>query len=96
MPAEPSEREVRRGGNGGRRPGADDVVYCHGDGDRRCCQSALIPQFFFMTLGITGASAYLLRLARGPHVTWRDKSSSEPWNQLEPTYQYKRSKRFVA
>ena len=29
----------------------------------------LIPQFFFMTLGITGATLYLIRLGRGPHVT---------------------------
>ncbi|KAI3369891.1 hypothetical protein L3Q82_024707, partial [Scortum barcoo] len=28
----------------------------------------LIPQFFFLTLGITGATLYLIRLARGPHV----------------------------
>lgn len=28
----------------------------------------LIPQFLFLTLGITGATFYLIRLARGPHV----------------------------
>lgn len=31
--------------------------------------SQLIPQFLFLTLGITGATLYLIRLARGPHVT---------------------------
>uniref|UniRef100_A0A3Q4GGY0 NADH dehydrogenase [ubiquinone] 1 alpha subcomplex subunit 4-like n=1 Tax=Neolamprologus brichardi TaxID=32507 RepID=A0A3Q4GGY0_NEOBR len=41
----------------------------------------LIPQFFFMTLGITGATLYLIRLARGPHVTLWDKNNNpEPWN----------------
>uniref|UniRef100_A0A3P8QG23 NDUFA4 mitochondrial complex associated like 2b n=1 Tax=Astatotilapia calliptera TaxID=8154 RepID=A0A3P8QG23_ASTCA len=50
----------------------------------------LIPQFFFMTLGITGASLYLIRLARGPHVTLWDKNNNpEPWSKLDPTYQYK-------
>ncbi|XP_054866741.1 uncharacterized protein LOC111582040 isoform X2 [Amphiprion ocellaris] len=29
----------------------------------------LIPQFFFTTLGVTGATIYLIRLAKGPHVT---------------------------
>uniref|UniRef100_A0AAQ4S991 Uncharacterized protein n=1 Tax=Gasterosteus aculeatus aculeatus TaxID=481459 RepID=A0AAQ4S991_GASAC len=29
----------------------------------------LIPQFFFICLGIGGASLYLFRLAKGPHVT---------------------------
>ncbi|CAJ1050381.1 PREDICTED: cytochrome c oxidase subunit NDUFA4-like [Xyrichtys novacula] len=50
----------------------------------------LIPQFFFLTLGITGASVYLIRLARGPHVTlWDKKNNPEPWAKLDPTYQYK-------
>ncbi|XP_031157942.1 cytochrome c oxidase subunit NDUFA4 isoform X1 [Sander lucioperca] len=50
----------------------------------------LIPQFFFLTLGITGATFYLIRLARGPHVTlWDKKNNPEPWNRLDPTYQYK-------
>uniref|UniRef100_A0A669E3I1 NDUFA4 mitochondrial complex associated like 2 n=1 Tax=Oreochromis niloticus TaxID=8128 RepID=A0A669E3I1_ORENI len=50
----------------------------------------LIPQFFFMTLGITGAALYLIRLARGPHVTLWDKNNNpEPWSKLDPTYQYK-------
>lgn len=29
----------------------------------------LIPQFFFVAVGVTGASCYLVRLAKGPHVT---------------------------
>uniref|UniRef100_A0A8C7YDA5 NDUFA4 mitochondrial complex associated like 2b n=1 Tax=Oryzias sinensis TaxID=183150 RepID=A0A8C7YDA5_9TELE len=50
----------------------------------------LIPQFFFVTLGITGATLYLIRLARGPHVTfWDKKNNPEPWTRLDPTYQYK-------
>ncbi|XP_039652434.1 cytochrome c oxidase subunit NDUFA4, partial [Perca fluviatilis] len=50
----------------------------------------LIPQFFFLTLGLTGATFYLIRLARGPHVTlWDKKNNPEPWNRLDPTYQYK-------
>lgn len=31
--------------------------------------SQLIPQFVFLTVGLTGATFYLIRLARGPHVT---------------------------
>ncbi|XP_034441527.1 cytochrome c oxidase subunit NDUFA4 [Hippoglossus hippoglossus] len=50
----------------------------------------LIPQFFFTTLGMTGAILYLIRLSRGPHVTlWNKNKNPEPWNQLDPTYQYK-------
>uniref|UniRef100_A0A8P4G2J6 NDUFA4 mitochondrial complex associated like 2b n=1 Tax=Dicentrarchus labrax TaxID=13489 RepID=A0A8P4G2J6_DICLA len=50
----------------------------------------LIPQFLFLTLGMTGATFYLIRLARGPHVTlWDKKNNPEPWNNLDPTYQYK-------
>ncbi|KAM9476334.1 NADH dehydrogenase [ubiquinone] 1 alpha subcomplex subunit 4-like 2 [Clarias gariepinus] len=49
----------------------------------------LIPQFFFICLGIGGAAVYLVRLAKGPHVTWNKSSNPEPWNQLSPTYQYK-------
>uniref|UniRef100_A0A8P4K3X1 NDUFA4 mitochondrial complex associated like 2b n=1 Tax=Dicentrarchus labrax TaxID=13489 RepID=A0A8P4K3X1_DICLA len=53
------------------------------------CMS-LIPQFLFLTLGMTGATFYLIRLARGPHVTlWDKKNNPEPWNNLDPTYQYK-------
>uniref|UniRef100_A0A3B1J5B9 NDUFA4 mitochondrial complex associated like 2 n=1 Tax=Astyanax mexicanus TaxID=7994 RepID=A0A3B1J5B9_ASTMX len=48
----------------------------------------LIPQFFFMVLGMSGASLYLIRLARGPHVRWVT-NNPEPWNKLSPTYQYK-------
>ncbi|KAJ8257971.1 hypothetical protein GJAV_G00191720 [Gymnothorax javanicus] len=48
----------------------------------------LIPQFFFIVLGMGGASLYLVRLACGPHVSWR-RNNPEPWNKLSPTYQYK-------
>ncbi|XP_052463099.1 NADH dehydrogenase [ubiquinone] 1 alpha subcomplex subunit 4-like 2 [Carassius gibelio] len=49
----------------------------------------LIPQFFFICLGMGGAFLYLFRLARGPHVTWNKRSNPEPWNKLSPSYQYK-------
>ncbi|XP_074500887.1 NADH dehydrogenase [ubiquinone] 1 alpha subcomplex subunit 4-like 2 [Sebastes fasciatus] len=49
----------------------------------------LIPQFFFICLGLGGASLYLIRLAKGPHVTWDKSNNPEPWNKLDPTYQYK-------
>ncbi|KAI1892422.1 hypothetical protein AGOR_G00133190 [Albula goreensis] len=49
----------------------------------------LIPQFFFIVLGMGGASLYLVRLARGPHVVWNKTNDQEPWNKLSPTYQYK-------
>uniref|UniRef100_A0A3Q3EMJ7 NDUFA4 mitochondrial complex associated like 2a n=1 Tax=Labrus bergylta TaxID=56723 RepID=A0A3Q3EMJ7_9LABR len=35
------------------------------------------------------ASLYLIRLAKGPHVTWNKTNNPEPWNKLDPTYQYK-------
>ncbi|XP_064156484.1 NADH dehydrogenase [ubiquinone] 1 alpha subcomplex subunit 4-like 2 [Anguilla rostrata] len=49
----------------------------------------LIPQFFFIVLGMGGASLYLVRLARGPYVSWNKNDNPEPWNKLSPTYQYK-------
>ncbi|XP_063050134.1 NADH dehydrogenase [ubiquinone] 1 alpha subcomplex subunit 4-like 2 [Engraulis encrasicolus] len=49
----------------------------------------LVPQLFFIVLGMGGAGAYLIRLAKGPHVTWRHASNPEPWNNLPPTFQYK-------
>ncbi|XP_073702379.1 NADH dehydrogenase [ubiquinone] 1 alpha subcomplex subunit 4-like 2 isoform X2 [Garra rufa] len=49
----------------------------------------LIPQFFFICLGMGGAFLYLFRLARGPHVTWNKSNNPEPWNKLSPSYQYK-------
>ncbi|KAK7898951.1 hypothetical protein WMY93_019804 [Mugilogobius chulae] len=50
----------------------------------------LIPQWVFLTVGLSGALLYLLRLSRGPHVTlWDKKNNPEPWNKLDPTYQYK-------
>ncbi|XP_036955634.1 cytochrome c oxidase subunit NDUFA4 isoform X1 [Acanthopagrus latus] len=52
--------------------------------------TCLIPQFVFLAVGLTGATFYLIRLARGPHVTlWDRKNNPEPWNKLDPTYQYK-------
>ncbi|KAG7494347.1 cytochrome c oxidase subunit NDUFA4-like [Solea senegalensis] len=56
----------------------------------------LIPQFIFTSLGLTGALLYLIRLSRGPHVTlWDKKNNPEPWNKLDPTYQYKSKERFL-
>ncbi|KAK7145361.1 hypothetical protein R3I94_011457 [Phoxinus phoxinus] len=49
----------------------------------------LIPQFIFLFVGLSGASLYLIRLARGPHVSWDRRNNPEPWNRLDPTYQYK-------
>ncbi|KAG1930173.1 NADH dehydrogenase [ubiquinone] 1 alpha subcomplex subunit 4-like [Pimephales promelas] len=49
----------------------------------------LIPQFIFLLAGVSGASLYLIRLARGPHVSWDRRNNPEPWNKLDPTYQYK-------
>ncbi|XP_029008060.1 cytochrome c oxidase subunit NDUFA4 [Betta splendens] len=50
----------------------------------------LIPLFLFVAAGTMGASLYLIRLARGPHVAlWDKKNNPEPWNRLDPTYQYK-------
>uniref|UniRef100_A0AAQ5XBT3 NDUFA4 mitochondrial complex associated like 2 n=1 Tax=Amphiprion ocellaris TaxID=80972 RepID=A0AAQ5XBT3_AMPOC len=58
--------------------------------DTLLINNKLIPQFFFTTLGVTGATIYLIRLAKGPHVTlWDKKNNPEPWNKLDPTYQYK-------
>ncbi|XP_058499362.1 NADH dehydrogenase [ubiquinone] 1 alpha subcomplex subunit 4-like 2 [Solea solea] len=50
---------------------------------------SLIPQLFFICLGLGGASLYLLRLARSPYVVWNRTKDPEPWNNLDPTYQYK-------
>ncbi|XP_020796508.1 NADH dehydrogenase [ubiquinone] 1 alpha subcomplex subunit 4-like 2 [Boleophthalmus pectinirostris] len=49
----------------------------------------LVPQVLFICLGMGGAFVYLLRLAKGPHVTWNKTKNPEPWNKLDPTYQYK-------
>ncbi|XP_056279339.1 NADH dehydrogenase [ubiquinone] 1 alpha subcomplex subunit 4-like 2 [Pseudoliparis swirei] len=49
----------------------------------------LIPQFFVISLGMSAASLYLVRLATGPHVIWNKTDNPEPWNKLDPTYQYK-------
>lgn len=49
----------------------------------------LVPQIFFICLGMSGAAVYLIRLAKGPHVTWNKTKNPEPWNNLDPTYQYK-------
>uniref|UniRef100_A0A8C2GUG8 Uncharacterized protein n=1 Tax=Cyprinus carpio TaxID=7962 RepID=A0A8C2GUG8_CYPCA len=47
----------------------------------------LIPQFLFMSVGVSGAFLYLIRLACGPYVSWDRKNNPEPWNNLGPTYQ---------
>lgn len=49
----------------------------------------LIPQFIVLGCGITVASSYLIRLARGPHVSWDRKNNPEPWNRYDATYQHK-------
>uniref|UniRef100_A0A672GX07 NDUFA4 mitochondrial complex associated like 2b n=1 Tax=Salarias fasciatus TaxID=181472 RepID=A0A672GX07_SALFA len=51
----------------------------------------LIPQFFFISLGMTGATLYLIRLYFNVCVCvlWDKKNNPEPWNRLDPTYQYK-------
>ncbi|XP_068194841.1 NADH dehydrogenase [ubiquinone] 1 alpha subcomplex subunit 4-like 2 [Antennarius striatus] len=49
----------------------------------------LIPQVIFICLGMGGAGLYLARLAKGPYVTWDKTNNPEPWNKLDPTYQYK-------
>ncbi|KAK1151032.1 NADH dehydrogenase [ubiquinone] 1 alpha subcomplex subunit 4-like 2 [Acipenser oxyrinchus oxyrinchus] len=49
----------------------------------------LIPQFFFISLGLGGASLYLVRLAVSPYVVWNKKNNAEPWSKLDPSYQYK-------
>ncbi|XP_029012564.1 NADH dehydrogenase [ubiquinone] 1 alpha subcomplex subunit 4-like 2 isoform X2 [Betta splendens] len=49
----------------------------------------LLPQVMVLGMGLAGAFLYLIRLARGPHVTWNKSSNPEPWNKLDPTYQYK-------
>ncbi|XP_067837897.1 cytochrome c oxidase subunit NDUFA4-like [Heptranchias perlo] len=50
----------------------------------------LVPLFFFIGLGLSSASLYLLRLAIfNPDVIWDRKNNSEPWNKLSPTHQYK-------
>uniref|UniRef100_A0AAZ1XW40 NDUFA4 mitochondrial complex associated like 2b n=1 Tax=Oreochromis aureus TaxID=47969 RepID=A0AAZ1XW40_OREAU len=62
---------------------------CQYTGEQCGADEHLIPQFFFICLGMGGASLYLIRLARGPHVTWDKTNNPEPWNKLDPTYQYK-------
>uniref|UniRef100_UPI00358DF260 NADH dehydrogenase [ubiquinone] 1 alpha subcomplex subunit 4-like 2 n=1 Tax=Myxine glutinosa TaxID=7769 RepID=UPI00358DF260 len=50
----------------------------------------LIPMFFFIALGLSSASLYMLRIAlRHPDISWNKKGNSEPWNKLPPNYQYK-------
>ncbi|XP_005986323.1 NADH dehydrogenase [ubiquinone] 1 alpha subcomplex subunit 4-like 2 [Latimeria chalumnae] len=50
----------------------------------------LIPLFFCIGLGMGTASIYLLRLAIfNPYISWDKKNNPEPWNKLDPTYQYK-------
>ncbi|XP_077350442.1 cytochrome c oxidase subunit NDUFA4L [Festucalex cinctus] len=50
---------------------------------------ALIPLFFFIGGGTLMSGMYLARLAlKSPDVCW-DRRNPEPWNKLDPTYQYK-------
>uniref|UniRef100_A0A8C2J7T1 Uncharacterized protein n=1 Tax=Cyprinus carpio TaxID=7962 RepID=A0A8C2J7T1_CYPCA len=42
-----------------------------------------MPQFFFMFVGVSGAFLYLMRLARGPYISWDRKNNPEQWNNLE-------------
>ncbi|TRY96548.1 hypothetical protein DNTS_004711 [Danionella cerebrum] len=51
---------------------------------------ALIPLFVFIAGGCAMSAAYLARLAlRSPDVCWDKTNNPEPWNKLEPTFQYK-------
>ncbi|XP_060681425.1 cytochrome c oxidase subunit NDUFA4-like [Hemiscyllium ocellatum] len=51
---------------------------------------SLIPLFFFIGLGATGAGLYLSRLAMfSPDVCWDRKNNPEPWNKLGYNHQYK-------
>ncbi|XP_061567451.1 cytochrome c oxidase subunit NDUFA4L [Cololabis saira] len=50
---------------------------------------ALIPLFFFIGGGTVMSMMYLARLGLSPHVCWNRTSNPEPWNKLDPTYQYK-------
>ncbi|CAN0363162.1 unnamed protein product [Lampetra fluviatilis] len=51
---------------------------------------SLYPMLFFIGLGLSTAALYTLRLAlRNPDISWNKKGNPEPWNNLEPTHQYK-------
>ncbi|KAM4526986.1 cytochrome c oxidase subunit NDUFA4-like [Fundulus diaphanus] len=51
---------------------------------------ALIPLFFFIGGGAMMSMMYLARLAlKNPDVSWDRTNNPEPWNKLDPTYQYK-------
>uniref|UniRef100_A0A673LGF2 Uncharacterized protein n=1 Tax=Sinocyclocheilus rhinocerous TaxID=307959 RepID=A0A673LGF2_9TELE len=48
--------------------------------------SQLIPQFFFICLGMGGAFLYLFRLARGPHVTLKPSYSLHSFNKINTRF----------
>ncbi|XP_078094356.1 cytochrome c oxidase subunit NDUFA4-like [Mustelus asterias] len=51
---------------------------------------SLIPLFFFIGLGASGAGLYLSRLAMfSPDVCWDKTNNPEPWNKLRYNQQYK-------
>uniref|UniRef100_UPI00358EEA45 cytochrome c oxidase subunit NDUFA4-like n=1 Tax=Myxine glutinosa TaxID=7769 RepID=UPI00358EEA45 len=51
---------------------------------------SIIPLFFCMALGMSGAMAYMLRIALfSPDCSWDKRKNPEPWNKLKPTDQYK-------
>ncbi|KAL2078708.1 hypothetical protein ACEWY4_026393 [Coilia grayii] len=51
---------------------------------------ALIPLFFFIGGGAAMSMLYLGRLAlKNPECSWDRKNNPEPWNNLDPNFQYK-------
>ncbi|XP_031698220.1 cytochrome c oxidase subunit NDUFA4-like [Anarrhichthys ocellatus] len=51
---------------------------------------ALIPLFIFIGGGAAMSMMYLARLAlKNPAVCWDRKNNPEPWNTMQPDYQYK-------
>ncbi|KAK9530406.1 hypothetical protein VZT92_011908 [Zoarces viviparus] len=51
---------------------------------------ALIPLFIFIGGGAAMSMMYLARLAlKNPAVCWDRKNNPEPWNNMQPDYQYK-------
>ncbi|XP_003706211.1 NADH dehydrogenase (ubiquinone) MLRQ subunit [Megachile rotundata] len=44
----------------------------------------LIPLFFCLGVGATGATLYTIRLAvKSPEVTWHPNKNTEPWNDYK-------------
>ncbi|KAG0150536.1 hypothetical protein CROQUDRAFT_176013 [Cronartium quercuum f. sp. fusiforme G11] len=44
---------------------------------------AAIPIYVVMGTAVTGASWYLLRLARGPDIVWDRHNNPQPWNNVQ-------------